>query len=247
MQPIVLTFSDSDSMLDVTSLTIGIGGTWGTAFLPFAPLDFSEEAMRRAGFHDYYMAGHSNEEIYNAYYSVTYLENQALLRGHTYVRQPSVRGFSCGIGEAGILSAAGDAIGGVFTSIANTICRRILTSMGGDIANGIVGNAAGATSSISQSTDCLIHGMNGHDTYNMNMNLFRQVSFNFVLIQGVMGALFELSMSLVFFGNFRGFTILDPSSLWTVYNHAVGFAFVPNACLGLILPGVELKFIYSCD
>lgn len=231
-RPYVLHFNPGESLLDIASVSLVAGVAWGSIYIPATPLIFSDDRLNR-DFSDYHRT-HPNanfDELYDVCYDGN--PNKDVFHGERLIKQTSIYGVCIGIGEAGILSAAGDAVEGLIGRIANTAVANI-TSSGAVSAGG------------SQSSgNPLLHGLNGNDTFYLNSMLFS--NYEVCIIQGVMGALFELSMCLVLFGNFRSMGSCPTMFhyLWGVHTNSFACALVPTGSVGLVIPGAEIKLLYT--
>lgn len=218
--PHILHFETGNSLLSINSVAVIAGYSWGSIQVPVVPLNFSEERIATSDFSNTRYRG---ADFYEHCYSGSNLVTQA----HFYDRPLTLnRGIDGAVIGLGLPDDA------VVDFIKSTI-----------IGN-IIGNLPLTYSQ--STTNPLIYGMNGHDTYTLNTDMFRS-RINFCVIQVVMGAILEGSISIVLMGPFRDMancvTLFD--YLWQAWCGAFGFAIVPSGSVGLILEGADAKVLFT--
>ncbi len=207
-------------MLSINSVAVIAGYAWGTIHVPVVPLNFSEERIASSDFSSTHYRG---EDFYNNCFAGSNLVTQAHFYDRPINLQHSVDGVVIGLG------LPDDAV---------------LDFIRSAIIGNIVGNLPLTYSQ--SSTNPLIYGMNGHDTFRLNTDMFRS-RISFCVIQAVMGAIFEGSISILLMGPFRDMSgcvsLFD--YLWQAVCGAFGFAIVPSASVGLILEGADAKVLFT--
>lgn len=218
--PHILHFETGDSLLDINSVAVIAGYSWGRISVPVVPLNFSEERIASSNFSSTHYRG---EDFYNNCFSGSDLVTQA----HFYDRPVNL-----GSNIDGVVIGLGLPDDAVVDFIKSAII------------DNVVGNLPLTYSQ--SSTNPLIYGMNGHDTFSLNTDMFRS-RINFCVIQVVMGAIFEGSLSLLLMGPFRdmGHCVTLFDYLWQAFCGASGVAIIPSASVGLILEGADAKVLFT--
>lgn len=218
--PHILHFETGSSLLDINSVAVIAGYSWGRIHVPVVPLDFTDERIASSPFSQ---SRYRGEEFYNNCYSGSDLVTQSRFYGTPITLGSTIDGVVIGLG------LPDDAIVDFIRSA---------------IIGNIIGNLPLTYSQ--SSTNPLIHGMNGHDTFRLSTDQFRG-RINFCVIQAVMGAIFEGSISILLMGTFRdmGHCVTLFDYLWQAFGGAFGFAIVPSASVGLILEGADAKVLFT--
>jgi hypothetical protein len=224
--PHILHFETGESLLDINSAAVIAGYAWGRIFVPVTPLNFSAERARTSAFSEIMSRERlSAEQFYNRCFSGADLATQAHFYDRRIIRESSIDGVVLGLG------IPDDAI---VDFIQNTIIENV------------IGNLSLPSYSTS-TTNPLLYGMNGYNTFSFDSSIFESGRINFCVVQGVMGAIAEMSMSLLFIGPFNDMAHSTTMFhyLWNMYNNAIAYALVPTASVGFILEGADAKLLFT--
>ncbi len=251
----ILGFNDAGSFSAVNAITIVVGASWGNVTLPLTPLVFTRENL--AGLYDIeaYFPGSgrpNNEYCYEDIYSNFTFEDRRRFWGEPVIPiSKRVHGVNLGgnLGGAGVFNAVSD----LLEMIARPLLRNILTLIAGTSLTSLTRTV---------STDSLIRGCNGVDTYNIPSNTFSPERSNVCYIQAGIGCLVSGAVSIMIIGDFAPIgdylpssstTMLDAATdplgigryLGDVYNNMNAFCFIGDAAAGFILPGAQIALIAS--
>jgi|JI10StandDraft_1071094.scaffolds.fasta_scaffold54720_4 hypothetical protein len=253
----ILGFDDGASYSSVNSFTIVVGASWGTVSLPITPLVFTR--ARLTGYYD--IERHfpdrgrpNNQYCYDDIYSnLIFTDRRTFWGGPVINVNKRVHGINLGIESGGIFSAVENLI----ETVASQALRRILTAL-----TGVGLDSLAATIS----TDSLIRGCNGIDTYNIPANTFSSERTNVCYIQAGVGCLVSSAISIMILGDFAPATdylplgersyfgtplhnMQDPLGitryLADVYVNMKAYCIIGDAAAGLILPGASIAIIAS--
>jgi hypothetical protein len=237
--PIILGFEPGESLTTLTSIVVGGGIAWGQATLPFTPLVFSPqniaEVMGPNFLQRQYGGSVDNKTFYDNHYSGLPLLYQRKFWGPKQVVVKSVKGVGAGLSGGGAIAAAGKALEAAAAKrLVGKIFHKFFSTVGLDVVQS--GTSLNAT----------LYGINGHDTYNLDMALFNQTA-NICLLQGGISAVAQAGLNLLIIGNFASnFGRLGAYDyLVNVWGHAEAVAVVADAALGFILPGAQVFTICS--
>ena len=270
--PIELTFGAGESLGTLDSVTIGVGGVWGSVTMPFTPLEFTRERIARAfgqRFADESMPV-NNERFYWDRYIQLPVSLQPQFHGTPVPVSRRVRGISVGINEGGVLSEAGDlavqgsrslgravgwGVGRVFSAGASYARVNAARAFGFAVSNFLQRVGLDRMQS-SQTLNATLYGMNHNDTYNMAMASFTQnPALNICMVGGAASAIVQAAGSVAFIGPFGSardirlnplYTVQDTASyLYNVATRSYAYCFLRDAAIGLIVPGAQVQLVAS--
>ena len=250
--PIILGYNTTESLCSINSIVIGIGGSLGTITAPLTPLNLSSENFAAAYGRSSHLATrtdhYSNEYLYDQWNLLPYSYQERFWdRNHRLIIQKRIYGAALGVQAGGAVSAAGNAVEQLIVSLAGRLIGRVISGIGLDSLQS------------SQSSVSTLYGINGTDTYNQNITDYSTVNTNIFIVQGSIGAIAQAGLNMVLFGNFPSIRTVGASMLLTpnsftqsvavfnylrsVFARAQSVAFVGDAAIGVILPGVQLQVL----
>lgn len=249
--PIVLGFNAGESLCSLNSVVIVVGGSVGEITAPLTPLNFSSANFASVYGREARLATqtnrYSNETLYNEWTLLPVsFQERFWDRGNRTMLRKRIYGAAIGIQAGGVVSAAGEAVEELLMRLAGRLVGRLVSSIGLDALQS------------SQSSISTLYGINGTNTYNQNISDYNNSTTNIFILQGAIGAIAQAGLNIVLFGNFPsirtlGTTLLTPNSfsqsvaifnyLRSVFAEAKSVAFVGDAAIGFILPGVQVQVL----
>jgi len=254
--PIIMDFGSWGSLSSMYSLVVGVGPTAGTLTLPFTHLKFTPDRCVAAHY------GGVDPSDKESFYNNSFTALQASDQQAFYAEQGgpgniSVYGVAVGGSGAGAFKAVQAELGDVLKKVGEKFAS-VMTGAGIDFAQK------------TQSANALLHGLNGRDTYNMDITELNNPNLNVFLIQLAGGCGVATAVNLLFIGPFPSLmqdiksSLLNPSN-WAglllstsqtfltiianhylnIINQSIGFVAVQDGAYGYIPPGVTLSVIYS--
>lgn len=270
MGVIVIRNPPGEQFTNLTSLAIVAGVSFGTCYLRLRPLNFDSETLRAArGFGSYYATA-SPQEIFDQYLSLNRVDRERI-EGEPVEIRKNVKGISIGINTGGSLDAVSDflerparmAMAMLRRSLRNRIVRRILAHIGvdaiGDVRDAGASSLTAGTSggAFSMWDGGALHGAAPYST--LDLNIERVQNLNICVLQLGGGIIVGAGFNIMFMGNFPSLntllsvdgvftTDIDNSLLFYIGNvlaHSECYAFIGDAAIGVILPGIDFNIIGS--
>lgn len=251
---------------DLTSLAIVGGIAFGSIYLRLCPLIFDPAVVRNAECFGSYYARASHQEIYDQYCRVDSIFREQL-EGPGVEITKSVKGISIGISTGGSLDAVADflerpaRIGWVM--LRRTLGRRIGALREAALAAADDATSMGAGLLTSGTSGGLFQSIDGgalqSDTSisTLDLSIERIQGMNMCVLQLGGGIIVGAGVNIVFIGNFPSLnTLLSVDGVFTtdvdnslffyignVLAQSYCHAFIADAAIGAILPGIDLNII----
>lgn len=262
MGPIEIIYKNDEGLSSLNSFSVIGGISWGTIKVPFTELDFSFKKKKEAFGETFAIANNhrSSKDFYQNFYSGLPSFERDKFRTSPKPIERNVKGFVLGID----LLKGGDAISGVVKG------EGIVKGLGGkivaeirDVIDKALGSIGLDASQVSTTSDGLVYGKNGADTYNMDINRLISDDVNICLVQAGIGALVGTAVNIIFFGNFPTYDQFKASDSRTYYSmlnpleflfpisgymtmsirRSFAFSILSDAATGLILPNMQFQVI----
>lgn len=201
MGPVEIVFKEKESMATLNSLALGIGLSRGSVMIPFTALDFSYERKKSAFGEQFAIANRhmSNEVFYNNFYSGIPSSDKQKFRNSPRIIERNVVGLLVSLDLLKSAEAINTLIKGEL--LARTVFQKIVSKIRNAISQAL-GSIGLDSSQTGISSNGLVYGKNGADTYNMNIDRLASDDINICIIQGAIGAFVGTGLNLVCFGNF---------------------------------------------
>lgn len=205
--PIIIAFEGAKSLTSMNSITLGVGVTWGSATIPLIPLIFTQDRMegiinQESTFYDL-RTPVNNEEFYNKAYVDCSTNSKHHFRGAITTIDRKVMGGAFGISTGG----------GSESEAATILVKgfKFLWSFFSNVNLAIVQDRFGSVSSNS-----LVHGINGENTYNLDVSTLSTNDNNVLIINAGAGAVVQSSVNILFIGKFPSIkTIKFPEHMFS--------------------------------
>ncbi len=283
--PLILGFEPGESLTATNSINIIIGGGIGKATFPIVPLEFTEANIKNA------LGGKPespvtdsdfNEKFYDKYYSglPSPFQRKFWGKGVPISKDIILANISLSFLSKNKAFNMPDVIGGKITSWAlkgsEALANRFYLVAASKIASWVKGKiysviSSGAKGSnldalqSSTSSNSMLHGMNGRDTYNFDISNFKSGEMNICIFQGAITAVTGLALNIMFIGNFKKFDYASflklaalnngsPYPIVTflssyyldVFNKSFAWAVVADASIGIQnFPGAQAATMVS--
>lgn len=260
--PIMLRFEPPNgSFGSLNTIASGpVGHTWGTVTSPFTPLLFTPERRNTVLVKSRQDYEFTNKEFYEQVYLDCYSKKN--FWGDQSIKIKNVEGVAFGVSGGGILNGASKAI-----------TKFLVPKLGGLILDKLRKGVSLDMMQASTSAHSILHGLNGRDTYNLNMNEF---DGRLLFINASAGCIVQTGINLVFFGSFppipklpmnlkdvllSAFVSITPFTsfmlpnpvvdyceelikyLWTVNKMALAYTWISDAAIGFIPPGGTISIV----
>ncbi|TXI34932.1 MAG: hypothetical protein E6Q58_00955 [Niabella sp.] len=255
---------------DLASLSFVGGIAWGECFLQLCPLLFDDLTMESArGFGRSYI-GTSSQSKYDQYCRLS-SEFREEIEGYADGITKQVKGISIGVSVGGSLGELGDVItrgariGVVWLQrflvqrFSRFIRQRAVELVEDGLGSATSGFTTGTSGGFFNMYDGgALHGMNGNDT--LDLEIERIYRMNFAVIQLGGGVIVGAGINLLMIGDFPSInTIIERRGtgshfeidthlmayLTSLFSSGYCYAFIGDAAIGAILPGVDLNIVAS--
>lgn len=255
---------------DLASLSLIGGVAWGECFLQLSPLMFDEYTMRAArGFGSYYVTA-SNQEKFDQYCNLS-SDFRLEIEGYAPAITKNVKGISIGISvggsmdELGEFIARGARIGIVYlqrflVQRFSRFIRSRLEALADDaLSAGTGGFTTGTSGGFFNMYDGgALHGMNGNSTLDLEFDRIQRMNFAVIQLGG--GCIVGVGINFLVIGGFPSINTvirrhgsgsdfeLDTNFLdyfSDLFTQGYCYAFIGDAAIGAILPGIDLNIIAS--
>lgn len=254
---------------DLTSFSLIGGVSFGECFLQLSPLLFDDYYMENSmGFGRSYV-GASKQAKYDQYCRLS-SQYREQIEGYADGITKQVYGISIGISSGGSLSAIGDLVERVGTAAISRLERLLVRQFSNIIRQGVLallndGMNAGAgqlTTGISGGFFNMydggaLHGMNGNSTLDLDFSRINRM--NFAVLQLTGGVIIGTGINLLIIGDFPSIRTITQARigfyfsleqnfinyLVDLFSRGYCFAFIGDAAIGAILPGIDLNIVAS--